>query len=114
MRGVRGVRGVLQSAQGELIVRRATKKSHRVGRATLTDGVVTTAYRAVVAFTCVQCAREIASGELFSRLTRRTQGGGMSAPTTDPICATCRPLRLDDADGDAGGTADEMPTDSRT
>ncbi len=69
-------------------------KSHRVGRATLDDGVVTTAYRAVVAFVCVQCARAIAPGEFFSRLTRHTPTGALGRLTTDPVCNTCRPLRL--------------------
>jgi len=79
-------------------------KSNRVGRATLDDGVVTTAYRAVVAFECALCGRPIAPGVLFSRQTRRTplhasiQTTG--AMTTDPVCVTCRPLRLEDAGED--------------
>ncbi len=75
-------------------------KSHRVGRATLDDGVVTTAYRAVVAFECVQCAKAIAPGALFSRRPRRTPPGMFGLTATDPICVTCRPLLLDDADED--------------
>lgn len=73
-------------------------KSHRVGRATLDDGVVTTAYRAVVAFTCVQCARAIAPGMLFSRRPRRTPPGMFGLTATDPICVSCRPLRLEGID----------------
>ena len=76
-------------------------KSHRVGRATLVSGMVTIAYRAVVAFECVQCAGTSAPGALFSRQPRHTP---LHAPlqitgalATDPICRTCRPLRLDDA-----------------
>jgi len=42
-------------------------KSHRVGRATL-----------------------------FSRQTRRTPTGALGVPTNDPVCLTCRPLRLED------------------
>ncbi len=71
-------------------------KSHRVGRATLGTGVVTTAYRAVVAFKYVQCVRTIAPGEIFSRQTRRTPTGALGVTATDPICVTCRPLRLED------------------
>ncbi len=73
-------------------------KSHRVGRATLDDGVVTTAYRAGVVFTCVQCARAIAPGTLFSRLPRRTPPGMFGLPATDPICITCRPFCLEGID----------------
>ncbi len=72
-------------------------KSHRVGRATLATGVVTTAYRAVVEFTCVQCAGAIPSGALFSRQTRRTPRGALGLTTTDPVCVTCRPFCLEDA-----------------
>lgn len=73
-------------------------KSHRVGRATLGTGVVTTAYRAVVAFTCVQCAGVIMHGALFSRRSRRVPAGALSVTqTTEPVCMTCRPLVLEDA-----------------
>jgi len=72
-------------------------KSHRVGRAMLATGAVTTAYRAVVAFECVQCAGTIAPRALFSRQTRHTPTGVLGRPTTDPVCVLCRPLRLDDA-----------------
>jgi len=77
-------------------------RSHRVGRATLATGGITTAYRAVVAFECVECAGTITPGTLFSRQTRRTplhasiQTTG--AMTTEPICVTCRPLRLEGID----------------
>lgn len=71
-------------------------KSNRVGRATLAGGVITIAYRAVAAFECVECAGVIPSGALFSRQTRRIPTGAMGSPTTDPICVTCRPLRLED------------------
>ncbi len=72
-------------------------KSHRVGRATLATDGVTTAYRAVVAFECVQCAGTIAPGALFSRRSRHTSWSALGAPATDPVCVTCRPLRLEDA-----------------
>jgi len=78
-------------------------RSHRVGRATLATGGITIAYRAVVAFTCVQCAGAIPPGALFSRQTRRTPTGAMGVTTTDPICGTCRPLRLEDT-GEAAAT----------
>ncbi len=81
--------------------RHSEAKSHRVGRATLGTGVVTTAYRAVVALECVQCAGAIAPGARFSRQTRRTPLHSplhtTSALATDPVCVTCRPLRLEDA-----------------
>ncbi len=83
-------------------------KSHRVGRATLATGGVTIAYRAVVAFTCVQCAGAIPPGALFSRQSRHTSWGTMGSPATDPVCVTCRPLRLEDA----GGT-ETAATDAR-
>ncbi len=73
-------------------------KSNRVGRATLATGGVTTAYRAVVAFECVQCAGTIAPGALFSRQSRHTSRGTMGAPANDPVCVTCRPLRLEGID----------------
>jgi len=72
-------------------------KSHRVGRATLVSGMVTTAYRAVVAFTCVQCAGTSAPGALCSRQSRHAPLQTTGALAPDPICRTCRPLRLDDA-----------------
>ncbi len=74
---------------------RSDVKSNRVGRATLATGGVTTAYRAVAAFECVQCARAIAPGALFSRQPRRTPPGAFGMTATDPICVTCRPLRLE-------------------
>ncbi len=73
-------------------------KSNRVGRATLATGGVTTAYRAVAAFECVRCARAIPSGEIFSRQPRRTPSGAFGMTATDPICVTCRPLRLEGID----------------
>jgi len=81
---------------------RVPVKSHQVGRATLDTGVVTTAYRAVAELACSVCGRPIAPGVLFSRRTRRTplhasiQTTG--AMTTEPICVTCRPLRLEGID----------------
>ncbi len=75
---------------------RSDAKSRRVGRATLDDGEVTTAYRAVVEITCNQCGRTIAQGALFSRQTRRTPPGAFGMTATDPICVACRPLRLED------------------
>ncbi len=83
-------------------------KSHRVGRATLATGAVTTAYHAVVAFECILCARMIAPGEFFSRRTRHTPTGVMGRPTTDPVCNTCRPLRLEDT-----GKIETAATDAR-
>lgn len=70
-------------------------KSHRVGRATLETGAVTTAYRAVATVECAQCAGAIGPGDLFSRQSRLTPIGAVSGTTTDPICVTCRPLRLE-------------------
>jgi len=88
-------------------------KSNRVGRATLSDGVVVTAYRAVVDFMCVQCAGAIMPGALFSRRSRSVPVGALSVTqTTDPVCVTCRPLRLEAAVA-RGGAADEPPTDPR-
>ncbi len=81
-------------------MKRGAVKSHRVGRVTLDTGVVTTAYRAVVALECVQCGRTIALGEIFSRQNRRAPRGASiqttGTMTTEPICITCRPLRLED------------------
>ncbi len=88
-------------------MRRSQAKSHRVGRATLDTGEVTTAYRAVVACACVQCAGTIAPGALFSRQTRRTPTGARGVTTTDPVCATCRPLRLEDTGETAAADARE-------
>jgi len=83
-------------------MKRSDVRSHRVGRATLATGVVTIAYRAVVEFTCVQCAGVIPTGALFSRQTRRTPLHASiqmtGAMTTDPICVSCRPLRLEGID----------------
>jgi len=79
------------------MVRQSTAKSHRVGRATLVDeGAMTTAYRAVVAFLCARCGRAIAPGALFSRLATRTSIGSMALTLPEPVCATCRPLRLEE------------------
>ncbi len=74
-------------------------KSHRVGQALVDDGVVAPVYRAVVAFECAQCAGAIGPGEIFSRQTRRApvhvalRTTGLL--TIEPICVTCRPLRLE-------------------
>jgi hypothetical protein len=76
-------------------------KSKRVGRATLNNGVVTTAYRAVVQHECAQCAGTITPGALFSRRGPRALLTATGA-TPVPICVTCRPLHLDSAgSGDA-------------
>ncbi len=77
-------------------MKRGDVRSHRVGRATLATGGVTTAYRAVAAFECVQCAGIIAPGALFSRQTRHTPTGAMGVTTTDPVCVICRPFHLED------------------
>jgi len=77
-------------------------KSHRVGQALAADGVVAPVYRAVVAFECGQCAGAIGPGEMFSRQTRRApvhvalRTTGLL--TIEPICVTCRPLRLEGID----------------
>jgi len=73
-------------------------RSHRVGRATLATGGTTIAYRAVAPFECVQCAGIIAPGALFTRQTRHTPTGAMGVTTTDPICVTCRPFRVEGID----------------
>ncbi len=81
-----------------MIVRRDATKSHRVGRATLSDGTVTTAYRAIAEIACARCGHAIKPDALFSRQTRPTPVGAVGlATTTVPVCMTCRPLRLDDA-----------------
>jgi len=87
-------------------MKRSDVRSNRVGRATLATGGVTTAYRAVAAFTCVQCAGAIPPGALFSRQSRHTSWCALGAPTNDPVCVICRPFCLDDT----GGTA---TTDAR-
>jgi len=83
-------------------------KSHRVGRATLNNGVGTTAYRAVEVLECAHCGGAIAPDALFSRRARRTPVRAMGATgitggtTMEPLCIACRPLRLDSAgSGDA-------------
>ncbi len=71
-------------------------KSHQVGQATLATGVTTSAYRAILALECAQCARTITPGTLFSRQTRRAPAHTLPAPQVLPICTRCRPLRLED------------------
>ena len=79
------------------MVRQSTAKSHRVGRATLVEeGAITTAYRAVVAVPCERCGRGIAPGALFSRQATHASIGSMALPLPEPVCATCRPLRLEE------------------
>ncbi len=87
-----------------MVKSRSDTKSHRVGRVTLHDGVITTAYRAVVELTCVQCAGVITPGALFSRRSRHVPVGAVDMATSDPVCGSCRPLSLDDAGGAAGAT----------
>ncbi len=82
-------------------------RSNRVGRATLATGVITTAYRAVVAFVCVECAGAIPPGALFSRQSRHTPSRGVGMPTTDPVCVTCRPLCVEDIEETAATDARE-------
>ncbi len=89
-------------------MKRSDVRSNRVGRATLATGGVTTAYRAVAAFECVQCAGTIAPGALFSRQTRHTPTGAMGVPTNDPVCVTCRPFCLEDT-----GETETPATDAR-
>jgi len=69
-------------------------KSHVVGSATASDGVRTTAYRAVEPFMCAQCKRAIPPDHVFSRRARRAPSGGVGLKT-EPVCAACRPLRMD-------------------
>ncbi len=82
---------------------RSAVRSNRVGRAALGTGVITIAYRAIVAFECVECAGASAPGALFSRQTRRTPRVGWvcrrpipSALPADrcawrtPVSLTCR------------------------
>jgi len=82
----------------EMSEKRSEAKSRRVGRALMPSGVSTPAYRAVVEFECIQCGHTIAPGALFSRQTRRTGVRSWTMPTTNPICVTCRPLRLEGID----------------
>ncbi len=89
-------------------MKRSDVRSNRVGRAMLATGGVTIAYRAVVEFTCVQCAGTIAPGALFSRKSRRTPPGVFGLTATDPICTTCQPLRLQD-----NGETETAATDAR-
>ncbi len=79
-------------------------QSHPSGLATLDDGRVTTAYRAVVRLTCADCTRSILPDALFSR---RTQRASMltARQTRVAVCAVCRPLRLE------GHTTVPAPTD---
>ncbi len=77
-------------------------KSHRIGQALMDDGVIAPIYRAIVAVECAQCAGAIGPGEIFSRQTRRApvhvalRTTGLL--TIEPICVTCRPLRLEGND----------------
>jgi len=76
-----------------------TARSHRAGRATLLNGVGTTAYRALVDIECATCGCVIAPGDLFSRRTQRTphhEPGALELTTTEPLCLICRPLRLEE------------------
>jgi hypothetical protein len=84
------------------------RKSRVVGPATDSDGMRTTAYRALEALACAHCGGAIAPDALFSRRARRTPVRAMGATgitggtTTEPLCIACRPLRLDSAgSGDA-------------
>jgi len=77
-------------------------KSHLVGPATLSDGGRATAYRAVTSLVCVQCRGRIERGQVFSRRAQHAIVGVMGTLRTEPVCVTCRPLRLEeDADGPA-------------
>jgi len=82
------------------------RKSRVVGPATDSDGMRTTAYRAVVPFVCVQCRRAILVDDVFSRRSQHVPVGATRGVTTAPVCATCRPLRLD-ANADAPWPTDE-------
>ncbi len=73
---------------------RRAVQSHPIGLATLDDGRVTTAYRAVERLVCAECARPILPDDLFSR---RTQRASMltARQTRVAVCAVCRPLHLE-------------------
>ncbi len=87
------------------------RKSRVVGPATDSDGMRTTAYRALEALACAHCGGAIAPDALFSRRARRARRtpvramgatGITGGTTTEPLCIACRPLRLDSAgSGDA-------------
>jgi len=80
-------------------------KSHVVGPATDSDGMRTTAYRAVVPCVCVQCRRVILRDDVFSRRSQHVPVGSMRGVTAAPVCVACRPLRVE------GATDAPAPTD---
>ncbi len=71
-------------------------KSLLLGPAVQPDGSRTMAYRALKALVCDQCGAEIAVGQVFSRHNRhlRATTGYLSSA---PVCALCRPLRVESA-----------------
>ena len=73
------------------------RKSRVVGPATDSDGMRTTAYRAVVPFVCVQCRSAILVDDVFSRRSQHVPVGATRGVMTAPVCATCRPLRVEGA-----------------
>ncbi len=72
-------------------------KSSRVGPATDSDGVRTTAYRAVTPVVCVQCGGAILPDHLFSRRAQRGTRAAIGVLMTVPFCVTCRPLHVEGA-----------------
>jgi hypothetical protein len=73
------------------------RKSRVVGPATDSDSMRTTAYRAVVPFVCVQCRGAILPDHMFSRRSQHVPVGATRGVTAAPVCATCRPLRVEGA-----------------
>ncbi len=69
-------------------------RSYPIGLATLDDGRITTAYRAVERLICATCTRPIQPDDLFAR---RTQRASMltAGQTRIAVCAVCRPLHLE-------------------
>jgi hypothetical protein len=81
------------------VSRHGAVQSHRVGPAVAAGGVHTMAYQACVTFACSVCGRAITPDELFSRRSRKVALSAMGQLNTVPVCTTCRPLLVEDADG---------------
>jgi len=71
-------------------------KSLVLGAALQPDGMRTTAYRALEALMCEECRAEIAVGHVFSRRSRHVRVA-MGYLSSAPVCATCWPLRVEEA-----------------
>jgi len=69
--------------------------SRRAGPARHDDGERRTAYRALGALACAQCARVMDVGELFSRHALMQGRSRTRGVTLLPVCGRCRPLRLE-------------------